>query len=119
MRAIQRVCRCLGDVRRTFASLRLCVMGWTPPDGIYVPKWSVKLPLEGGVHGRCYYDRAGSRKAGFSGARRRCDRRCGAEQAAHALEGAQLLRDTAAVPGSDGGVRERASLGARAQEAWP
>jgi hypothetical protein len=38
------------------------------PDGIDVPKWSVKLPLEGGVHGRGYYDRPRSGKARFPSA---------------------------------------------------
>ena len=27
------------------------VMGWTPPDGIYVPKWRCQTATEGGVRG--------------------------------------------------------------------
>ena len=29
-------------------------MGWTPPDGICVPKWRCRTATEGGVHGASY-----------------------------------------------------------------
>src|SRR5262249_43004488 len=34
-------------------------MGWTPPDGICVPRWRCRTATEGGVHGASYHDRFG------------------------------------------------------------
>jgi len=33
-------------------------MGWTPPDGICVPRWRCRTATEGGVHGASYHEMA-------------------------------------------------------------
>src|ERR671938_204888 len=66
--------------------------GWTPPDGICVPRWWCRPTTEGGVRGAGYHDRIGYRQAGLPGARGRRIRPGAVPQAPGAGEAARILR---------------------------
>src|SRR6516164_10956223 len=58
-------------------------MGWTPPDGICVPRWRCRTATKGGVHGAGYHDRFGHREARVPGAWSGWCRACALSQAHH------------------------------------
>src|SRR5215470_12566564 len=72
---------------------------------------------QGGSEDAGYYGRNRSGKERVPPSRQRREREAGGAQAALAAAAAELRRQPPAVPGGDGGLRERALLGARDREA--
>ena len=84
------------------------------------PRGSVGSRRDGGEPWTGSHDRVGHRKVGLSGARRRRERRgCGPAAGSTRAQVLAVLREAAALPGRDRGLRDGASLGARADQARP
>src|SRR5271167_1052164 len=67
---------------------------------------------QGGSEDAGYYGRDRSGKERVPSSRLRCTGQAGVAQATRAAAAPELRRQSAAVPGGDGGLRERALLGA-------
>src|SRR5690606_33391908 len=91
-------------------------MGWMPlsPDGIAMCQTrGVEAQAEGeGIHGRSYHHRRRSGKERVPGSWGRCGRIRRLSQEVVAAAICAVHGGPAAVPGGDGGLRQRAPLGA-------